>query len=58
MISTLLDLGLGIVLFSYDSLVESTARDPLGAIGRGAFAPKRAAAVRPAGAAPPPGDAR
>jgi hypothetical protein len=34
----------GIVLFSYDSLAESTARDPLGAIGRAAFAPKRAAA--------------
>ncbi len=49
----------GIVLFSYDSLVESTARDPLGAIGRVAFAPKRAAAgaVRPAGA-DRPADAR
>jgi uncharacterized lipoprotein YddW (UPF0748 family) len=33
----------GIVLFSYDSLVESAIRDPLGAIGRVAFAPKRAA---------------
>ena len=32
----------GVVLFSYDSLVESTARDPLGAIGRVAFAPSRA----------------
>jgi uncharacterized lipoprotein YddW (UPF0748 family) len=48
----------GIVLFSYDSLVESTARDPLGAIGRVAFAPKRAAAVRPGAARPPQGDAR
>ncbi len=34
----------GVVLFSYDSLVESTARDPLGDIGRVAFAPVRATA--------------
>ena len=33
----------GIVLFSYDSIVESKG-DPLGAIGRGAFATSRAAA--------------
>jgi len=33
----------GVVLFSYDSLVESKG-DPLGDIGRGAFAPARAAA--------------
>jgi uncharacterized lipoprotein YddW (UPF0748 family) len=38
----------GVVLFSYDSLVESPARDPLGAIGRVAFAPARAAADPPA----------
>jgi uncharacterized lipoprotein YddW (UPF0748 family) len=43
----------GIVLFSYDSLVESTARDPLGDIGRVAFAPVRAAA-EPASSARPP----
>jgi uncharacterized lipoprotein YddW (UPF0748 family) len=32
----------GVVLFSYDSLVESTSRDVLGDIGRVAFAPARA----------------
>jgi uncharacterized lipoprotein YddW (UPF0748 family) len=32
----------GVVLFSYDSLVEANTRDPLGAIGRAAFAPTRA----------------
>jgi uncharacterized lipoprotein YddW (UPF0748 family) len=47
----------GVVLFSYDSLVESAARDPLGAIGRVAFAPKRAAADPPLPARPSP-DAR
>jgi uncharacterized lipoprotein YddW (UPF0748 family) len=49
----------GIVLFSYDSLVDSPARDPLGAIGRGAFASRRAESTRPAGAVRPPlADAR
>ena len=43
----------GVVLFSYDSLVESTARDPLGDIGRVAFAPSRAAAGPAASARPP-----
>jgi uncharacterized lipoprotein YddW (UPF0748 family) len=47
----------GVVLFSYDSLVESAARDPLGAIGRVAFAPARAAADPPLPARPSP-DAR
>jgi uncharacterized lipoprotein YddW (UPF0748 family) len=47
----------GVVLFSYDSLVESAARDPLGAIGRVAFAPERAAADPPLPARPSP-DAR
>jgi len=46
----------GVVLFSYDSLVESPAGDPLGDIGRVAFAPSRAAADPPASAWPqPPG---
>jgi hypothetical protein len=35
----------GVVLFSYDSIVESTARDPLGDIGRVAFAPTQAEAA-------------
>lgn len=49
----------GIVLFSYDSLVDSPARDPLGTIGRGAFATRRAEGGRPAGAVRPPlADAR
>jgi uncharacterized lipoprotein YddW (UPF0748 family) len=43
----------GIVLFSYDSLVESPVRDPLGAIGRVAFAPARAAADPDHGRASP-----
>jgi uncharacterized lipoprotein YddW (UPF0748 family) len=45
----------GIVLFSYDSLVEAGAGgDPLGEIGRGAFPPRRAdAAAAPAGSSPP-----
>jgi uncharacterized lipoprotein YddW (UPF0748 family) len=47
----------GIVLFSYDSLVESTVRDPLGAIGRVAFAPVRADAA-PAGRGVSVADAR
>jgi uncharacterized lipoprotein YddW (UPF0748 family) len=41
----------GVVLFSYDSIVESTG-DPLGDIGRGAFAPSRAAAEPPSSARP------
>jgi uncharacterized lipoprotein YddW (UPF0748 family) len=44
----------GVVLFSYDSLVESPARDPLGAIGRVAFAPVRAAAEPARGTGPRP----
>jgi uncharacterized lipoprotein YddW (UPF0748 family) len=42
----------GIVLFSYDSLLESPARDPLGDIGRVAFAPARAAADPASSAGP------
>jgi uncharacterized lipoprotein YddW (UPF0748 family) len=48
----------GVVLFSYDSLVESPARDPLGAIGRAAFAPARAAADRDPAGRPSRPDAR
>ncbi|MEO5819167.1 MAG: family 10 glycosylhydrolase [Vicinamibacteraceae bacterium] len=48
----------GVVLFSYDSLVESPARDPLGAIGRVAFAPTRASADRTRPDARPLADAR
>ena len=47
----------GVVLFSYDSLVESPVRDPLGAIGRGAFAPTQADAAS-ALRGPSPADAR
>lgn len=47
----------GVVLFSYDSLVESRTRDPLGAIGRVAFAPSRADA-EPAGRGPSRAGAR
>jgi uncharacterized lipoprotein YddW (UPF0748 family) len=46
----------GIVLFSYDSLAEAAGtRDPLADIGRGAFPPRRAAAVAPTGRPAPPG---
>jgi len=48
----------GVVLFSYDSLVESPAGDPLGDIGRVAFAPSRAAADPPPSAWPQPSGSR